>query len=50
MGFSKVQSDNAIKNCATVQAALESIFYNSKTDKCRNIFGKNFSEFFLTNI
>lgn len=33
MGFSKAQSDNAIKNCATVQAALESIFYYPKTDK-----------------
>ena len=47
MGFSKAQSDNAIKNCATVQAALESIFYYPKTDKCRNIFGKIFSGFFF---
>lgn len=34
MGFSKVQSENAIKSHVTVQAALESIFYYPKTDKC----------------
>lgn len=33
MGFSKVQSENAIKSHVTVQAALESIFYYPKTDK-----------------
>jgi hypothetical protein len=33
MGFSKIQSESAIKNHITVQAALESIFYYLKTDK-----------------
>lgn len=38
MGFSKVQSENAIRTCGTVQAALESILMYSETDKCRSKF------------
>jgi RNA recognition motif-containing protein len=34
MGFSKSQSETAIKNFITVQAALESIFYYNKNEKC----------------
>jgi hypothetical protein len=39
MGFSKAQSETAIKNSITVQAALESILKYSETDKCTiNLF------------
>ena len=35
MGFSKPQSEIAIKNHGNVQVALENIFIPSKTDKCK---------------
>ena len=34
MGFSKTQSETAVRNHGTVQAALESIFMYSKGEKC----------------
>ena len=44
MGFTKLQSEGAIKKSITVQAALESLIYNSKTEKCSLSF-KNFVYF-----
>ena len=35
MGFSKSQSEVAIKNHGSVQTALESICMYNKTDKCK---------------
>ena len=37
MGFSKSQSEIAIKNHGNVQVALENIFIPSKSDKCKSI-------------
>ncbi len=41
MGFSKSQSEIAIKNHGDVQVALENIFISSKSDKCKSISLKN---------
>ena len=35
MGISKSQAENAIKQCGTVPAALESIFLYSGSEKCK---------------